>query len=218
MQHKALCFMLALALGGVGVVQAQDTAVVDGSHGSFDGRWYVAPTVGGYYNDSDRNTNSRQFYYGIGVGKFLSANTSLDFFFDRTKRDIDRGAANGGGHGSSRWVNNNVGVALRYYLGSATWRPYLLVGALGSHHKNPSDRGWAAAAELGGGVAAAINDDSDVRIEAGYRYDLDDKSQRSRNGYGDAFLGLSIVSRFGAKPAAPAPVEAAPAPAPAPVE
>ena len=65
---------LALALGGVGAVHAQDQAA--SSTPSYDGRWYIAPTVGGYYNDTDRNTNSRQVYYGLGVGRFISPNAS----------------------------------------------------------------------------------------------------------------------------------------------
>ena len=220
MKHKGLYFMVALALGGVGAVHAQDNAAAaTGSSAStaapawpkgFDDRWYIAPTIGGYYNDTDRNTNSRQFYYGLGVGKFFTPDLSLDVFFDRTKRKIDHHAGN--------WASNNLGVAARWYFTNEGFRPYLLGGVMGSHHKNPADSGWAPAAELGLGVAKAVTDSSDVRVEGGYRYDWDNKSQTNKSGYGDWFLGLSIVSRFGAVPAAPAPVEAAPAPAPAPVE
>ena len=227
MKHKGLYFMVALALGGVGAVHAQDNTVANtGSSDNtaapawpkgFDDRWYIAPTIGGYYNDGDRNTNSRQFYYGLGVGKFISSNTSVDVFFDRTKRKIDNGPANGGGHGHSNWSSNNLGVAARWYFTNWSFRPYLLAGVMGSHHKNPMDSDWAPAAELGLGVAKAVTDSSDVRVEGGYRYDWDDKSQLNKSGYGDWFLGLSIVSRFGAVPAAPAPV-APPPPAPAPVE
>ena len=220
MKHKGLYFMVALALGGIGAAHAQDsTAATTGSSDSaaapawpkgFDDRWYIAPTIGGYYNDTDRNTNSRQFYYGLGVGKFFTPDLSLDVFFDRTKRKIDHHAGN--------WASNNLGVAARWYFTNEGFRPYLLGGVMGSHHKNPADSGWAPAAELGLGVAKAVTDSSDVRVEGGYRYDWDNKSQTNKSGYGDWFLGLSIVSRFGAVPAAPAPVEAAPAPAPAPVE
>src|SRR3546814_1852100 len=91
MKRKGLYFLIALALGGVGAVHAQDTAApADASaSSSYDGRWYIAPTLGGYYNDTDRNTNSRQIYYGLGVGRFISSNTSIDLFIDRTKRDRD---------------------------------------------------------------------------------------------------------------------------------
>lgn len=211
MKRKGLYFLIALALGGVGAVHAQDAAGATDSATSaetsanYDGRWYIAPTIGGYYNDTDRNTNSRQIYYGLGVGRYISPNASIDLFIDRTKRDTDAG---------SNWANNTVGVAARFYAGAwDAWRPYVLAGVMGSHHQNAGNSGWAPAAELGGGVSKTITDSSDVRIEAGYRYDWDDKSQPKQDGYGDWFLGFSIVSRFGEPAAAaPAPVVAPPAP------
>jgi OOP family OmpA-OmpF porin len=238
MNRKGLYFLIALALGGVGAVHAQDAAApaapaTDSSMSapvsSFDDRWYIAPTVGGYYNDDKRNTNSRQFYYGLGFGKFFTPNISIDAFVDRTKRKTDRGPLNGGGQSSNSWASNDVGIAARFYYGDwNSFRPYLLAAVIGAHHNNPYDSGWSPAAELGVGVSKTVTDSTDIRVEAGYRYDFDDStsdtaayhaqyspgSTSSRNGYGDAFLGLSIVSRFGAPPAAPAPV-VAPAPAPA---
>jgi OOP family OmpA-OmpF porin len=214
MKRKGLYFLIALALGGVGAVHAQDNAAATSdtapaaSMSDYDGRWYIAPTIGGYYNDSDRNTNSRQFYYGLGVGRFISSNASIDLFIDRTNRDRD--TAVGGGN----WSNNNYGVAARFYAGDRNaWRPYLLAGLMGSYHINGGDHGWSPAAELGVGVSKSVTDSSDVRIETGYRYDWDDKSQPAQDGYGDWFLGFSIVSRFGEPAAAPAPA-AAPPPAP----
>ncbi|MHA6203027.1 OmpA family protein [Dyella soli] len=205
MNRKGLYFLIALALGGVGAVHAQDNTAGATTTPSYDGRWYVAPTVGGYYNDTDRNTNSRQFYYGLGVGRFIAPNTSIDLFIDRTKRDTDSSV------GGGRWANNNYGVAARFYYGDwNAWRPYALVGVMGSYHQSAADHGWSPAAELGAGVSKTITASTDFRVEAGYRYDWDDKTQPEKNGYGDWFLGLSIVSRFG-EPAA-APVAAAPAP------
>ncbi|WP_266160319.1 OmpA family protein [Dyella silvatica] len=205
MNRKGLYFVIALALGGVGAAHAQNAT----STPSYDGRWYIAPTVGGYYNDTDRNTNSRQFYYGLGVGRFIAPNVSIDLFIDRTKRDRDN--PNGPGHShSGNWANNNYGVAARYYFGAwDSYRPYLLAGVMGSYHRNANNKGWAPAAELGAGVSKTITDSTDIRVEAGYRYDWDDKSQtttnsaNSRDGYGDWFLGLSLVSRFGEPAAAP---------------
>jgi OOP family OmpA-OmpF porin len=221
MKRKGLYFLIALALGGVGAVHAQDTAAAPADTAdsamtvpSYDGRWYIAPTVGGYYNDSDRNTNSRQFYYGLGFGRFFSPNMSLDVFADRTKRRIDNAVVNGGsGHSHRKWANNTVGVAARFYAGGwNAWRPYALVGVMGSHHQSFMDKGWSPAAEVGGGLSKTVSESSDIRMEAGYRYDWDNKTQPAKDGYGDWFLGFSVVSRFGAPPAAPAPV-AAPAPA-----
>jgi OOP family OmpA-OmpF porin len=220
MKRKGLYFLIALALGGVGAVHAQDAntapaaaATTDSAMSSYDGRWYIAPTVGGYYNDTDRNTNSRQFYYGLGFGRFFSPNMSIDAFVDRTKRKVDNGPPVGG-HSNRSWASTSIGVAARFYYGDwNAFRPYLLAGVMGSHHQSPADHGWSPAAELGLGVSKTVTDSTDIRVEAGYRYDFDDKTQTNKNGYGDSFLGLSVVSRFGA-PAAAAP-EAAPAPAPA---
>jgi OOP family OmpA-OmpF porin len=217
MKRKGLFLLIGLALGGVGAVHAQDNTAADtatsSSSTTYDGRWYIAPTVGGYYNDTDRNTNSRQVYYGLGVGKFISSNASIDLFIDRTKRDRD--SLTGGGNNGGTWGSNNYGVAARFYAGAwDAWRPYLLAGVMGSYHQDSNDRGWSPAAELGVGVSKTITDSSDIRAEAGYRYDWDDKTNRSESGYGDWFLGFSVVSRFGAPPAAPAPA-VAPAPAPA---
>jgi OmpA-OmpF porin, OOP family len=223
MKRKGLYFLIALALGGVGAVQAQDTTapatpvdttVSDTPVSTFDGRWYIAPTVGGYYNDTDRNTNSRQIFYGLGFGKFINPNVSLDVFVDRTKRRRDNGPAAGGGHSNQSWANNTAGVAARFYAGEwNSWRPYAMAGVMGSHHQSSGDKGWSPAAQLGGGVSKTVSDSSDIRIEAGYRYDWDDKTIPTNDGYGDWFLGFSVVSRFGAPAAAP--VEAAPVPAPA---
>jgi OOP family OmpA-OmpF porin len=222
MKRKGMYFLIALALGGVGAVHAQDAATAPADSAStssgissYDGRWYIAPTIGGYYNDTSRHTNSRQFYYGLGFGRFFTPNLSIDAFIDRTNRRIDNGAAMGGGHGTNSWANNTIGVAARFYYGDwNAWRPYLLAGLMGSHHQNPMARGWAPAAELGFGVSKTITDSTDIRVETGYRYDWDNKSNPAKSGYGDEFLGLSIVSRFGA-PAAAAPAAAVAAPAPA---
>lgn len=213
MKRKGLFLLIALALGGVGAAQAQDSmgsAPSDSSASTgqidYDGRWYIAPTVGGYYNDTDRNTNSRQVYYGLGIGKFVSPNASIDFFIDRTSRDRDAGG---------KWANNDFGVAARFYGGAwDAWRPYVLVGAMGSYHQNAMDDGWSPAAEVGAGLSKTITKSADFRVEAGYRYDWDDKTQPSEDGYGDWFLGLSIVSRFGEPPAPPAPPAAPPPPPP----
>jgi OmpA-OmpF porin, OOP family len=222
MKRKGLYFLIALALGGVGAVHAQDNAApADASSSSmttstYDGRWYIAPTVGGYFNDHKRNTNSRQFYYGLGFGRYFSPNMSIDLFIDRTKRDRDNGVAGGGGASfDEHWASTNIGAAARFYAGDwNAWRPYLLAAVMGSHHQSDAESGWSPAAELGGGVSKSVSDSTDIRLEAAYRYDWDNKTQPSKSGYGDWILGFSVVSRLGAPAAAPAP-EVAPTPPPA---
>jgi OOP family OmpA-OmpF porin len=210
MKRKGLYFLIALALGGVGAVHAQDnmapadSASMDTASSTYDGRWYIAPTVGGYYNDTSRNTNSRQLYYGLGVGRFISPNASIDFFADRTRRRSDF---------NGNWANNSYGAAVRFYSGGwNAWRPYVLAAVMGSNHHSSGGSGWSPAAELGGGLSKTITDSSDFRVEGGYRYDWDNKTQPQQSGYGDWFLGLSIVSRFGEPAAAPQPVAPPPPP------
>ena len=212
MNRKGLYVLIALALGGVGAAHAQDnTAAAAGSStpsaapawpNGFDDRWYIAPTVGGYYNDSDRETHSRQIFYGLSVGKFISSNVSVELFVDRTKRDVDSDVFGQG----NKWSNNNYGVSARYFFGDwNSWRPYLMGGVMGSYHTNPFDKGWAPAAQAGAGLSKTITDSVDFRVEAAYRYDWDDKTIPARNGYGDWYLGFSLVARIGAIPAAAAP-------------
>jgi OmpA-OmpF porin, OOP family len=216
MKQKALCMLAALALGCVGAVHAQDTGTsgsqstgTTSSSSKYDGRWYIAPTVGGYYNDTDRNTNSRQLYYGLGFGKFINSYTSVDAFADYTSRRID--------YSSSHWKNLTVGLAARFYAGGWNdWRPYLLFGAGGSHHTSMLDSGWAPMLEAGLGISKTINENMDFRVEGGYRHDWDSNSQ-PQGSYGDYFLGLSLVARFGAvAPPPPPPKPVAPPPPPQP--
>ncbi len=85
---------------------------------------------------------------------------------------------------------------------------------MASQHDVAGTNDWVPAAELGGGVSKTITDSTDFRVEAGYRYDWDDKTIPAESGYGDWFLGLSVVSRFGAPPAPPAEPVAPPPPPP----
>ncbi len=222
MKRKGLYFLIALALGGVGAVHAQDTTVApDNTYSSetavssYDGRWYIAPGVGAYFNDDSRNTNSRQFYQRLGFGRYFSPNMSVDFFFDHTGRHIDNAIIGAGrGHSNRQWMNNSVGATARFYARDwNAWRPYALAGVMGSNHHNFRDRGWSPAVQFGGGLSKSAGPSTDFRLETGYRYEFDDKSQPNKDGYGDWFLGFSVVARLGTPAAAPAPVVVTEAPA-----
>ncbi|WP_426703137.1 OmpA family protein [Rhodanobacter sp. Col0626] len=201
MKRRSLYFLMAMVLVGASDVRADGTFAWNdpASKGAVPpasgGRWYIAPTVGGYYNDVDRNTSKRQIYYGLAVGRFLSPNVSVDLFLDRTKRDVDAGGS---------WTNDNLGGTARFYIGERnTWRPYLLAGVMASSNHGHGESGWSPAGELGGGVSVMTTDSLDIRVEAGYRYDWDSKTRVNESGYGDWFLGLSAVSWFGAPTAVP---------------
>jgi OmpA-OmpF porin, OOP family len=219
MKRRSLYFLVALALGGAGVVHAQDntsTAPPPGSSGSdvtntdYDDRWYVGPLIGYYHNDSKRETNKNQIYYGIDVGKFISPNVAIDIFFDRTRRSFKSSIDPGG-----RWANNNIGVDARYFfLGWNDWRPYLVGGVMASQHINSFNHKVDPAAEGGVGISKTITENIDIRGEVKYRYDWDDKTFPQRNGYGDALVDFAILFRLGPPPAPAAPPAPPPPPQP----
>src|SRR5262245_19499431 len=67
MNKKLLC---AALLGGLSVVQVANAQ-------DFDKRWYLTGSAGFNKQDGDRGTNDAPFL-GLGVGKFISDNWSLD--------------------------------------------------------------------------------------------------------------------------------------------
>ncbi|QAU24795.1 OmpA family protein [Dyella sp. M7H15-1] len=215
-KRRSLYFLVALALGGAGVVHAQDnTSIAAGSSSSdvtnttYDDRWYLGPTVGYYHNDTKRLTNKNQIYYGLVLGKFISPNVSIDIFADRTRRTF---------HGyldAGRWSSNNFGVDARYYfLDWNAWRPYVVGGVMASQHVNTFNRKVDPAAEGGVGLAKTITENIDFRGEIKYRYDWDDKTFPRRNGYGDAMVDFMLLFRLGPPPAPAAPPAPPPPPQP----
>ena len=211
MKRRDIYILIALAVSGTGMARAQDKTAgsTNDVTTTYDDRWYVAPMIGYYHNDTSRRTNRNQIIYGIGIGRFISPNMSLDLFTDRTVRRIDYGL------GGGRWASNDLGVALRYYFRDwNAWRPYLLGGVMASQHINTFNRSVDPAVEAGVGISKAITQNMDFRAEAGYRYDWDDKTFRAKNGYGDEYVGLSLVVRLGALPATPTPSAPPPPAAP----
>lgn len=215
MKRKGLYLLVALAIAGVGAAHAQDMDSSNAFSGSsdssstFDGRWYWVPTLGGYYNDTDRNTNSRQYYWGVGVGKFVTPNLSIEGFVDETKRDRDAQ------YSSRNWSSTGLGISARFFPGNfEKWRPYIMVGALGAKRHAGADQDWNPAAQAGIGTQVALGESTDLRLELGYRYDRDNDTLPNEDGYGDYMLGISLVSRFGQLPTPPAAPVAPPPPQP----
>ena len=206
MKRTHLFAVLALTLGSAVTAHAAD---------NFDDRWYFAPWMGANHNDSDRDTASSTFLFGIGIGKTVAPNTTIDAFYDRTSRP--RGEPYTG-----NWDSNTFGVALRYYFGDAdSWQPYLMggVGVI-DHDANPHtatqrrlrrDSQWDPMLQLGVGVAKAYSENIRFRAELGYRYDMDDNTvtfDHDRNvfikpdHYGDVFFNVGLMIALGAHEAA----------------
>jgi OOP family OmpA-OmpF porin len=225
MNRKMLSAVIALTLGGVTTAHAQ----------TFDDRWYVAPTVGIYKSDSDRLADNNSLLLGIGLGRYLSPNTSIDIFFDRVHREttglgqlvlgpVDASAARS-------WM---VGTSLRFYFGDTSgFAPYVMAGVGAIRHMNGVESGWDAGVQAGFGLQNSFTDNVKLRAELAYRYDWDDGSLGGSRPlratvpgrdfrtekFGDWFFSLGVTMAIGEPPAPPPPPAPAPvAPPPAPVE
>jgi OmpA-OmpF porin, OOP family len=190
MNRKSLCVLIGLSLTAVSA-QAQD----------FDDRWYFAPWIGYYDNDSDRNTDDGSLYGSLGIGRFIAPNSAIDVFVDHTSRTRKPQPPF-----ESGWDNTGVGVALRQHFGDDAWRPYLMGGVGVSHHDVGDDgtirsiQGWDPFVQVGVGVAYHWTDNVDFRTEAVYRLDFDDESQHGEDDYGDFMLNLGLVVYLGGAP------------------
>lgn len=208
MKNKGLCLLVALLMSGVGAAHAQGFDGADDNQ-VLDDRWYIVPTIGGMYNDTSRDTNSRQAYWSIGAGKFISPKVAVEGFIDNTQRDRDPG------YSGRHWTSTGLGMAARFYPGNFDkWRPYIMTGLLASRHESsPGLRGWSPAGQLGIGTQVGMTESTDFRMELAYRRDFDSETIEKHESYGDYIFGLSLVTRFGEPPAPPA-APVAPPPAP----
>src|SRR5258706_13701646 len=77
MKRNILFALVAMALGGVGVAQAQEYA----------GSWYIAPRLGAAFPDSSRTTDTGGFF-GIGAGVWLNPNFAVDFEYGINNNDF----------------------------------------------------------------------------------------------------------------------------------
>jgi OOP family OmpA-OmpF porin len=223
MNRKMLCAVIALSLGGIASAQAQ----------TFDDRWYVAPTVALNDNDSDRLAESNSILLGIGVGRYLSPNTSIDVFIDRVNRDpSELGERVLRSDGSLRSVM--LGTSLRFYFGDTSgFAPYLMAGVGAIRHANGVEDGWDAGVQAGVGLQNSFTENVKLRAELAYRYDWDGGSLGGNSPlrvtvpgqdyradkFGDWYFGLGLTMALGEPPApAPAPAAAPVAPPAAPAE
>jgi len=225
MNRKTLCAVIALTLGGVASAQAQ----------TYDDRWYVAPYIGTMNNDSDRLADSNSFLIGIGIGRFLSPNTSIDVYWDYTNRSAT--ALGTRVRGTDDAMDSAmVGASLRFFFGDTSgFAPYVMAGVGAIRHRGGVDNGWDAGVQAGVGLQNAFTDNVKLRAELAYRYDWDSDSlggpaplrdpiQRPSPDYraekfGDWMFTLGLTMAIGEPPAPPPPPAPAPvAPPPAPVE
>ncbi len=204
MNRKQLCVLVALAIGA-GAVSAQD----------YDNRWYIAPALGMSVHDDDRMVDSDLSVLGsIGIGRFVSENSSLDFTLDYTSRSFDNNEAMYGD-----FDNYALSVAARHYLANWAWRPYVKAGLglsrahvtnqlTGNDYSPDNDASTNAVFDGGFGLGHDINDAIALRSELTYRYDMDDESIPSQDHFGDWIASVGLTVKLGER-AAPAAAAAA---------
>ena len=192
MKKKLLCCAMLGAMSMAQSAMAQD----------FDDRWYISGTVGILGTDNDRNT-SNDGLFGIGVGKMVSPNVSVDIDLDRTNTTRDPLPNLG-------WDLTSLGVTGRYHFikEGRNWWPYLAAG-IGAQRNNydgfaPGYDGDANLfVKLGAGLQADVSERIDIRIEGGAKADFNDSFGAGH--YTDLYATASVLFALGNLPAAVVP-------------
>jgi OmpA-OmpF porin, OOP family len=207
MNRKTLSVLVALSLGAAASVQAQE----------YPTNWYVAPYLGVSLNDNERYVDDDETVLaGVGIGRLIAPNSSLEFAADYTERDFGS-QFNYTGNSSSLAVTAN----LRHFLTDNTWRPYVLAGLGMSYHRAENQlgpgtvSGWDPAAQIGLGVQRAISDDIAFRTELAYRADYDNRTVPGESEFGDILLTAGLLFGVGSSSAPTEPTAVDPADVPA---
>lgn len=184
MKKKLLCCALLGAMSMAQSAMAQD----------FDDRWYISGTVGGLNTDNDRATGNAVLY-GIGVGKMVSPNVSVDV-------DLDRANTNTSILPDADWDLTGLTVTGRYHFikEGRNWWPYLAAG-IGAQRNDYESIGSDSnlLVKLGAGLQADVSDHVDIRVEAGARYDFNDTFNEGH--YTDVYGAVSVLFALGNLPA-----------------
>lgn len=181
MRRNRLMASIAMGLfASAGVAQAADG-------------WYVAPSVGYYHSDSDRNTEEGSVFGALGIGKYFGNNASIEFSVDRTTRNnLPKSTANG------HWTNMGMSLTYRQFFGSGDFKPYILVGGgANNHRRDTSENGWDFMAQAGAGLSYDFSPRVRGRAEAFYRHDMDGESLPNNSSYGDWVLALGVQIALG---------------------
>ncbi|MCX7543995.1 OmpA family protein [Marinicella gelatinilytica] len=188
--------LLGLSLSALaGTALAQD----------YDDRWRLSPTINFTATDSEKNIES-QFGAGIGIGKFINPNWTLDFEIDHARfaKDPRPGSLKQTGYGLMARYHFNEGESLR---------PFIAMGAGLLDHDGQEPRvssdDWML--NLGVGLRKTMTDRMDFISEIKYRLDTDDYTNTASS-YDDYMFSMGVSIALGeARQAAPAePVEPAP--------
>lgn len=184
MKKKLLCCALLGAMSMAHSAMAQD----------FDDRWYISGTAGVLGTDDSRGTSNAGIY-GVGVGKMVTSNVSIDVDLDRANTDIDPLP-------NQTWDLTGLSVTGRYHFikEGRNWWPYLAAG-IGAQRNdyNSFDGGSNMLVKLGVGLQADVSDHVDIRIEGGTRLDFNDDFDEGH--YQDLYATASVLFALGNLPA-----------------
>jgi OmpA-OmpF porin, OOP family len=196
MQKKLLCGALIAGLGLANAVLAQD---------SFDDRWYVGGSTGPVNFSNGRGIDNH-WQLGLNFGKFTSLNWSFDVDLNYVNPELK--------NSQLLWSQYGLGLTGRYHFRDAesTWWPYVSFGAGGWRHErefsNPRGgrpgevKGTNLEVHAGAGLMADLGRTT-MRVEAGARYDVDDQSVASKNGFFDKVFTIGMNVKLGPEPSAP---------------
>ena len=199
MNKKILCAALLGGLSFANHAMAQE----------FDDRWYLTGSAGFNLQDDDRTTRNAPFL-GLGLGKFISPNWSLDgeLNYQNPKFEDNQDLL---------WSQYGISLDLRRHFiqEGRGWNPYLLFG-LGYQKSEeefaavdangPRERkDGSFAAKLGVGLQTTLDNRVGVRAEVAYRADFDDQSVAApqEDWFGDVLASVGVVIPLGPEPTAP---------------
>ncbi|MCB1582079.1 MAG: OmpA family protein [Marinicella sp.] len=165
----------------------------------YDDRWMLSPSLIFNATDGQKNLES-DFGFGLGLGKFINENWSLDFELDHASFD----AEDTGGSVDQ----TGLGLMTRYHFNSgSSLRPFLGIGA-GYLDHNGSGAARAVDSSdlmlnLSAGLRKSITDRVGFITEVKYRLDTDDYTGTA-NSYDDYLFSMGLNIALGAAKSTPA--------------
>lgn len=165
----------------------------------YDSRWHLTPTINFTATDSNKKIES-QFGAGIGIGKFINPNWTLDFEIDHAR------FANDPRPGSMK--QTGYGLMARYHFNEGeSLRPFVAIGAGMLNHDGQVPRVSSddLMLNLGVGIRKNITDRLDFVSEIKYRLDTDDYIGTASS-YDDYMFSMGLSIALG-QARTPAPAE-----------
>ncbi|WP_154223740.1 OmpA family protein [Marinicella rhabdoformis] len=163
------------------------------SAAEFDERWMISPMINFHAVDSAKGLES-DFGWGIGLGKFVSENWSVEGEFDTARFTADTG--------NGAIDQYAAGIMARYHFGEkGSLRPFLGFG--GGYIDHDGEKAWSGVKSddimlnLSAGVRKKINDRFGFTSEIKYRIDNDD-IVGSQSSYDDYIFTMAMNVAIGA--------------------